>query len=163
MSCGQETARPPTLFYCSKFCGRREWRKAQTFIAWKFEQFSVRWSFSLCLYNSFLGPKCKAETSTSHILKKRNAVQDRHSPPSVQNYFHTFPSRPVRRVSKSHQIINFAVCFCTNGRLQIGGKETDRFCAVYFSYEGRSEGKERLRIQPAQLLPCTRWVIYCVQ
>ena len=30
-------------------------------------------------------------------------------------------------------------------------------------HESRSESNERLRIQPAQLLHCTRWVIWCVQ
>jgi hypothetical protein len=30
-------------------------------------------------------------------------------------------------------------------------------------YEGCSESKERLRIQPAQLFHCTRAVIWCVQ
>ena len=30
-------------------------------------------------------------------------------------------------------------------------------------YEGCSESKERLRIQPAQLFHCTRSVIWCVQ
>jgi hypothetical protein len=32
-----------------------------------------------------------------------------------------------------------------------------------FNYVGHLESKERLRIQPAQLLHCTRSVVWCVQ
>ena len=38
--------------------------------------------------------------------------------------------------------------------------ETFTFLSLY---EGCSKSKERLRIQPAQLFPCTRSVIWCVQ
>ena len=35
--------------------------------------------------------------------------------------------------------------------------------AIFFIYEGFSESKERLRIQPAHLFHCTRSVMWCVQ
>jgi hypothetical protein len=36
-------------------------------------------------------------------------------------------------------------------------------CKTLLIYEGSSESKERLRIQPAQLFHCTRSVLWCVQ
>jgi len=42
-------------------------------------------------------------------------------------------------------------------------QHSQEICKKVIIYEGRSESKERLRIQHAQLLHCTRSVIWCVQ